>query len=150
MKRMIDNGLVSTDNGTVQIGKDLEVDGKIHVNQASDIIDKNGKPIGGGGGVKWVPYSYPACKDSILIELKFFDPSQGITSYYTTSYQEDGAYCIPLSIAGGSATGLACVYENYNDRTYASGAVLQMSTSGITNISSEHQTVTATRMLVNE
>lgn len=150
MKRMIDNDLISTDNGTVQIGKDLEVGGKIHVNQASDIIDKDGKPIGGGGGVKWVPYSYPECKDSILIELYFLDSSMGISSYLTTAYHEDGGYCIPLYAQGGSMTGLACTYEDYNDHTYTVGTVLQINNQGITNIASVNQTVTATRMLVNE
>lgn len=151
MKRMIDNDLVSTDNGTVQIGKDLKVGGKIHVNQASDIIDKDGKPIGGGGGVKWVPYSYPECKDSILMELKFEDNNQGITSYLTTTYHQNYGYCIPLYGQGGGLIGLANAYEDSNDHTYTVISVLKLSTSGITNIfSSANQTVTATRMLVNE
>lgn len=150
MKRMIDNDLIATDNGTVQIGKDLEVDGKIHVNQASDIIDKNGKPIAGGGGAKWVPYSYPACKDSLLIELHFLDSSLGLSSYLTTAYHEDGAYCIPLQGAGGSMIGLANTYEDYNTREYVASLVLKLSTNGIENIASANQTVTATRMLVNE
>ena len=149
MKRMIDNDLVSTDNGTVQIGKDLEVGGKIHVNQASDIIDKDGKPIA-GGGVKWVPYSYPECKECILMELKCNDDELGITSYLTTAYHEYGGYCIPLYGQGGAFIGLANTYEDTNNHTYVVSSVLKLSTSGITNISSVNQTVTATRMLVNE
>ena len=151
MKRMIDNGLVSTDNGTVQIGKDLEVGGKIHVNQASDIIDKNGKPIAGGGGAKWVPYSYPACKDSLLIEIEFSDDNQGITSYLTTSYHEYSGYCIPLYGQGGALMGLANVYEDSNNHSYVVYSVIKIGTGGNQNIiDSANQTVTATRMLVNE
>ena len=102
------------------------------------------------GGVKWVPYSYPACKECILMELTFSDDNQGITSYLTTAYHEYGGYCIPLYGQGGAFIGLANTYEDTNNHTYVVSSVLKLSTSGITNISSVNQTVTATRMLVNE
>ena len=102
------------------------------------------------GGVKWVPYSYPECKDSILIELHFLDSSVGLSSYLTTAYHKDEGYCIPLYGQGGTMTGIACVYEDYTTHTYVAGTVLKLSTSGIENIASANQTVTATRMLVNE
>lgn len=38
-----------TDSG-VELGKDLNVDGKIVVNSADDVVDINGQPIAGGGG----------------------------------------------------------------------------------------------------
>lgn len=149
MKRMIDNDLIATDNGTVQIGKDLEVDGKIHVNQASDIIDKNGKPIAGGGGAKWVPSSYPECKDSLLVEIEFSISSQGITSYFTTTYDENHGRCISLYGQGGSFIGLANIYPNENGG-YLVYNVLRISTNGVENIPSSGATATISRMLVNE
>lgn len=102
------------------------------------------------GGAKWVPYSYPECKECILMELKCNDAELGITSYLTTAYHEYGGYCIPLYGQGGAFIGLANTYEDINNHTYQVSSVLKLSTSGITNISSANQTVTATRMLVNE
>lgn len=102
------------------------------------------------GGVKWVPYSYPECKECILMELHFLDSSLGLDSYLTTAYHEDGGYCIPLYGQGGSMIGIANTYEDYNTHTYVASLVLKISTSGIENIASVNQTVTATRMLVNE
>lgn len=102
------------------------------------------------GGVKWVPYSYPGCKESVLIELEFIDSTTGITSYLTTAYHENGGYCIPLYGQGGALVGLANTYENSIDHTYAVSTVLKVQVGSTENISNANQTVTATRMLINE
>lgn len=149
MKRMIDNDLVSTDNGTVQIGTDLEVGGKIHVNQASDIIDKDGKPIAGGGGVKWVPYSHQDLHESILVELNFSVGSQGIDSYFTTTYDENYGRCISIYGQAGSFIGLANVYPS-QDEHYTVYKILKITTNGIESIPTSDSTCTISRVLVKE
>lgn len=111
MKRMIDNDLIATDNGVVQIGKDLEVDGKIHVNEASDIIDKDGKPIARGGGAEWKNYTSLVDKNKILLwEIHVVEDSQGLEGFYYLGDISTTYYGVPASAQGGTACGLVSVF----------------------------------------
>lgn len=147
MKRMIDNDLIATDNGTVQIGKDLEVDGKIHVNEASDIIDKDGKPIagGGGGGAEWKNYTSSVDENKILLwEIHVVEDSQGLEGFYYLRDITSTYYGVPASAQGGTACGLVSVYfrkpqgaslwtvSPTSGYTFSGSTISALSTSSIT------------------
>lgn len=57
--KQIGDALIEED-GNILIGKDLEVDGKMTVNSASDIITKDGSSIGvsASGKATWGDYEY--------------------------------------------------------------------------------------------
>lgn len=155
MKRMIDNDLIATDNGTVQIGKDLEVDGKIHVNQASDIIDKDGKPIAGGGGVEWKAYSALVPENKILMyEIHVSQGSDGLEGWIYLCQLTLSYYGVPVSARGGTACGTVSIgFNKPQGETLwtvypTSGFIVDGTT--ISQIPTANITCTITRVLVNE
>ena len=156
MKRMIDNGLVSTDNGTAQIGKDLEVGGKIHVNQASDIIDKNGKPIAGGGGADWKMYSALVDESKILMyEIQVHDETDWAEGFgYFRLLSSSSYYGVSVGAEGGTSSGVVSISFSKNEANHlwtvspTHGFVVQG--SSLRALDTSLITCTITRVLVNE
>lgn len=51
LRKALEEQVSEKDDGSgIEFGKDVTVDGKFHVNEFSDIIDKEGKSISSGGG----------------------------------------------------------------------------------------------------
>lgn len=51
LRKALEEQVSEKDDGSgIEFGKDVTVDGKFHVNEFSDIIDKDGKSISSGGG----------------------------------------------------------------------------------------------------
>lgn len=106
MKRMIDtDAFVITENG-VQFGKDIEVDGKIHINEAEDIVDKNGNPVitGGGGGGGGIEISMTPPTDTTKIVghyIEYWDENGGTGRVFIAGNHMDSS--TPFTIVSGKA-----------------------------------------------
>ena len=84
--KQIGNALIEQD-GNILIGKDLEVDGKMTVNSASNIITKDGSSIGGlpfdsaSGKATWGDYEYslPTKSGTLALTSDLQDAGTSVT-----------------------------------------------------------------------
>lgn len=105
MRRMIPNDAFSIEDGNVLFGKNIEVDGKVRLNGAEDLTDKDGTPLigggGGGGGIEILD-APPADTSKILFLLFSTTASNDKSGYAMTPYPGSGEATIICGSGGGT------------------------------------------------
>lgn len=107
MRRMLPNDAFTVEDGDVLFGKNVEVDGKIRLNGAEDLTDKDGNPlIGGGGGGGIEILDAPPADTSKILFLLFSTTtaSTGKSGYTMTPYPGSGEATIICGAGGATFT----------------------------------------------